>query len=266
MWKRAESPGRAFAAQSLKWTLSGKNHSRPETEPAGPAYAPRPVPSPACARLRAPPHAPRASRPAPGSPRPPCAPRAPLALTEQQQPVSPPQVALLLAEPAVDAPADPPGLALLRALLVRAPHPFFLRGGPRRACPRRGPGRGRDRGQVRVRGLVWAGPRPLQGRLRVPEKQRPEAVAQPHVGAGRGVHAGAPAEGREGAARGPGAALQPAGWGARMRRAPGPSLPPRAIPRFPPVQGAATASAVDHLTTRTSGRTGSPEPGPAPLP
>lgn len=228
MWKRAESPGSAFAAQSLNWTLSGKNHCRPETEPAGPADAPSPVPSPACAGLRAPPPAPPVARAPPRALFP-----APPVPTEQQQPVSPPQVALLLAEPAVDAPADPPGLAFLRALLVRAPPPLFLRGGPRRACPRRGPDRGRDRGQVLVRGVVWAGLRPLQGRLRVPEEQRPEAVAQPHVGAGRGAHAGAPAEGPEGAARGPGAALQPAGWGARMRQVPGPSLPPRAIPRFP---------------------------------
>lgn len=81
-------------------------------------------------------------------------------------------------------------------------------------------------------------------------------------GAGLGAHALAPAEGREGTARGPGVALRPAGWGAQVSRGPGPSPSPRAIPPLPLVQGLATSLAGDHLTKRTSGLTGCREPGP----
>lgn len=166
MWKRAESPGSSFAAHS-----GGRHLVRvarnPRPNPPGPrapftACAPRSArfPAPPLRRLRPAlraPLAPPGQRPAP---------------TEQQQPVRPPQVAPLLAESAVDAPADPPGLALLRALPVRAPPPLLRRS--------------QDRGQVQVRHRVQVGPCALHGRLRVPEEQRPEAVAQPHPGAGRG--------------------------------------------------------------------------------
>lgn len=81
-------------------------------------------------------------------------------------------------------------------------------------------------------------------------------------GVGLEAYARAPAEGREGTARGPGTALWPASWGAQVSRGPGPSPPPRAIPPLPLVQGLATSLAGDHLTKRTSGLNGCREPGP----
>ena len=94
----------------------------------------------------------------------------------------PTQVALLLAEAAVDVPTDPLGLALLRALLVCAPPPLLLPWGP-------------DRVLVRVRVWVQAVPRALGERLRVREEQRAEAVAQTHVGAGRAAQGRGSVEG-----------------------------------------------------------------------
>lgn len=171
------------------------------------------------------------------------------------------QVPLLLAQHAVDAPAHfprlPLGLALFGAQLLRTPPTLLLRVGfgprARRApagAPReQGPGR-------RSRGRSWAGLRALHGRfrgraggvLRAPEEQRPQTVAQTHVGsarargarrdagrAGRRAQAGAPAEGQE-AAPCSGAARPPAGCGARVRRAPAEahlSLARRAILHFP---------------------------------
>lgn len=179
MWKRAESPGSSFAAHSGgRYPVRAARDSRPN--PPGPS-----APLAACAPPQRPvsraSRAPLAPCSAPSSPCPPC-PRAPPAQrpapTEQQQPVSPPQVAPLLAEPAVDAPADPPGLSLLRALLVGAAPPVL----------RRSP----DRGQVQVRHRVQVRPRALHGRLRVSEEQRPEAVAQSHLGAGRGPRGSGP--------------------------------------------------------------------------
>lgn len=234
----------------VRWTLPSQSCSGPETESTRPACvlhrvcaAQRPV-----SRASFAPLAPCSPRPVLRAPRAPPAQRP--APTEQQQPVRPPQVAPLLAESAVDAPADPPGLALLRALPVRAPPPLLRRS--------------QDRGQVQVWHRVQVGPCALHGRLRVPEEQRPEAVAQPHLGAGVGLeaYARAPAEGREGTARGPGTALWPASWGAQVSRGPGPSPPPRAIPPLPLVQGLATSLAGDHLTKRTSGLNGCREPGP----
>lgn len=147
--------------------------------------------------------------------------RAPTTPTQQQEPVRLLQVALLLAEHAVDAPADLPRLPLCLALLsprlLRTPPPLLLRGGfgPRarqtaagarreggrgRAAPHRRPGQGGGRGRDRGR----AGPRVLCRRfrggagdvLRIPEEQRPQTVAQTHVDAG--------VRGAGGSGRGPG--------------------------------------------------------------
>lgn len=134
--------------------------------------------------------------------------RPPTAPTEQQEPVRALQVPLLLAEHAVDAPAHPPrltlGLALLGAQLVRPPPPLLLRAGfgPRACRAPAGAPRGPEPGRVCCQGPGRRGTRAVRGLirggvLRVSEEQRPQAVAQTHVGAA-GLKPGHPRKGARG--------------------------------------------------------------------